>query len=64
LIDYSGGDPVIAEEIVRQSIANDWQGIFKLKTNNFGGKSARRVGQSLPPVNEDEKNKLLAKIGG
>jgi hypothetical protein len=34
LLEYSGGDPTIAEKIVAQSIANEWQGIFKLKNNN------------------------------
>ena len=35
------------------------------KRNNSSSRgSSNRVGQSLPPANEEEKSKLLAKIGG
>lgn len=34
------------------------------KRSNENKQSSGRVGQSLPPVSEDERNKLLAKIGG
>jgi len=38
LIEYSNGDPIIAEAIIEQSIANNWAGIFELKNNNNGNK--------------------------
>ena len=31
LFKMSGGDPVVADEIVEQSISNNWQGLFDLK---------------------------------
>jgi hypothetical protein len=31
LTKYSGGDPVIAAQIVERSIANEWQGLFEIK---------------------------------
>lgn len=31
LYEMSGGDPTLADEIVEQSIANNWQGLFELK---------------------------------
>lgn len=36
LIKMSGGDPLIADEIVEQSMANNYQGIFPLKSNSYG----------------------------
>ena len=33
LIEYSNGEPIIAEAIIEQSIANNWAGIFELKIN-------------------------------
>ena len=38
LIEYSNGEPIIAEAIIEQSIANNWAGIFELKNNNNGNK--------------------------
>jgi hypothetical protein len=60
LLEYSNKNPARAAQIVEQSIANEWQGLFELKTSS----QHRRSGQSLPPASEAEKNKLLAKIGG
>lgn len=34
LVEMSGGDLTKAQEIVKQSIANRWKGLFTLKTNN------------------------------
>ena len=42
LIDYSNGEPIIAEAIIEQSIANNWAGIFELKNNNNGNKQQNR----------------------
>lgn len=33
LLSMSGGNPAIADAIVEQSIANNWQGLFELKSN-------------------------------
>lgn len=34
LLALSGGDPAVAREVVRQSIANNWSGIFELRKNH------------------------------
>ena len=36
LSELSGGNPALAEKIINQSIANGWQGLFKLKNNKNG----------------------------
>lgn len=38
LVKISGGDENVSIEVLNQSIANGWQGIFELKTNNNGNK--------------------------
>ena len=43
LIEYSSGEPTIAEAIIEQSIANNWAGIFELKNNNNGNKQRNRL---------------------
>lgn len=39
LMEMSGGDPLIADEIVEQSMASNYQGIFPLKNNSYGRQS-------------------------
>lgn len=34
LVNLSGGNPQVADAIVEQSIANNWQGLFELKNGN------------------------------
>ena len=34
LFELSGGDPIIADKIIEQSMANNWAGLFALKNNN------------------------------
>ena len=41
LIKLSGGDPNIADMIVEQSMANNYQGIFELKGGNYGNSTSR-----------------------
>lgn len=41
LIKLSGGDPNIADMIVEQSMANNYQGIFELKGGNNGNSTSR-----------------------
>lgn len=36
IMEMSGGDPVVADAIVEQSMANNYQGIFPLKSNSYG----------------------------
>lgn len=43
LIDYSNGEPIIAEAIIEQSIANNWAGIFELKINGVTKKQNDNV---------------------
>ena len=35
LYEYSGGNPILANEIVEHSMANNYQGIFPQKNNNY-----------------------------
>ena len=39
IMEMSGGDPVVADAIVEQSMANNYQGIFPLKSNSYGRQS-------------------------
>lgn len=55
----SGGNPEIASKIIDQSMANNWAGIFELKTTNK--KTQGRPGQILQPDKEGEA-KLLARF--
>ena len=43
LIEYSNGEPTIAEAIIEQSIANNWAGIFELNNNSNGNKKRNRL---------------------
>lgn len=43
LINLSAGDPVRQEEIIRQSMANGWQGLFELK-GGLNHETSRRTG--------------------
>ena len=43
LIEYSNGEPIIAEAIIEQSIANNWAGIFELKINGVTKKQNDNV---------------------
>ena len=43
LIEYSNGEPIIAEAIIEQSIANNWAGIFELKINGITKKQNDNV---------------------
>lgn len=36
IYEMSGGDPVVADAIVEQSMANNYQGLFPLKSNSYG----------------------------
>lgn len=65
LITLSGGDVDLAKKIVKQSIDMEWVGLFKLKNvNNFNcNKNNKLTGQYLPVENEEEKKRLLAKLG-
>lgn len=39
LVEYSGGDPVVAEEIIDQAIGNNYAGFFPPKRRNNGNKT-------------------------
>jgi hypothetical protein len=43
LLGYSRGDPAIAEQVVAQSIAKEWQGLFELKQLINNGKNNPRI---------------------
>jgi hypothetical protein len=58
LKEFSGNDPATAGQIVRQSMANNWAGIFGLKNSD-----TKAGGKSTPSAGE-RKRKLLEKLNG
>lgn len=55
LRELSNGDPDIARKIIRQSMANNWAGLFPLKTTNDYGRSAKNQ-----PPGPDELARAVA----
>lgn len=54
LKNLSQNNPTIAQEIIQQSMANNWAGIFPLKTEtNENRRTANNAGQSARPSTED-----------
>lgn len=52
LFEMAGGDIITARAIVEQSMANNWQGLFELKTDGgAGGKTGRYKGDSTIGTN-------------
>jgi predicted transcriptional regulator len=51
LMGFCNGDPAVAEQIVEQSIANEWQGLFKLQTQTNGTK--KTINQRLSVGKQD-----------
>lgn len=47
LVSLSNGNPAVAREIVEQSMANNWAGIFEIKQTN--GNDKHREGAGTPP---------------
>lgn len=52
LVKLSKGDPAIAEQIVNESIANNWAGLFELKNNkcDYENKKQTDVADSGDPI--------------
>ena len=49
IVRLAGGDPAVAMAIVEQSMANNWAGLFELKTDNDNGdKQQGGVARQLP----------------
>ena len=59
LLKMAGGDYIIAEGIIEQSIANGWQGLFELKTQNEnnGNISTAIAGFGFETANENANRK-------
>lgn len=55
LRELSNGEPDIARKIIRQSMANNWAGLFPLKTTNDYGRSAKNQ-----PPSPDELARAVA----
>ena len=53
LITLSRGDPQIADKIVKQSMANNWAGLFELKTTNNGASNGKNIGSKVHEVVTD-----------
>lgn len=41
MVNMSGGSPEVAMAIVEQSMANNWAGLFELKTENHGNRKSK-----------------------
>lgn len=64
LRNLSRGDPTTARQIIDKSIANNWAGIFELKSEIKGQPSGgQRIGQIKQPEDEERRRKLLEKFG-
>lgn len=57
LREMSGGDPAAAWKIVEQSIANNWAGIFPLKTEKQHG-----TGKNNSPATQNDDDELMRHI--
>ncbi len=58
LRNLSCGDPSVAAAIIDQSIANNWAGLFPLRS----GAQPQRIGQILQPSSEERERQLLDKF--
>lgn len=67
LENLSAGNPKIAEQIVDQSIANNWAGLFELKRQAYTPRGQPAIGQHIgqikQPETEEHKNRILEKFG-
>lgn len=66
LVGMSGGNPNIADAIVEQSIANNWQGLFELKNGYTTAITPNRQYRSSGAIVADRRNSVeeLAAIAG
>lgn len=53
LAQLSRGDPKTAMLIVKQSMANNWAGLFELKTNSNGSNNGKNIGSKVHEVVTD-----------
>lgn len=58
----SSGNEAIAKEIIMQSIANQWQGLFELKTNNNGKPSSNGTQKPGSKINGEQLNEAFTKF--
>ncbi len=65
----SGNDSQIAQQIIDQSIANNWAGLFELKRQAYYARGTptpargQHIGQIKQPESEEKKNRILANFG-
>lgn len=66
LFSMSGGDPALADEIVEQSIANNWQGLFELKNGTSTSITAAQRRPYIPRSVSDRRESVakLANLAG
>lgn len=69
LKELSGGFPEVAQKIIEQSMANNWAGLFPVKTvpgarghPPNAPATGQRVGQILQPETEEHKNSILERF--
>ncbi len=64
----SSGDPKVAQEVVDQSIANNWAGLFELKRQPYYARGqpmpaqGQHIGQIKQPKSEEARQKILDKF--
>ncbi len=65
---FSLGDPKVAQEVVDQSIANNWAGLFELKRQPYYARGqpmpaqGQHIGQIKQPKDEEARQKILDKF--
>ncbi len=66
----SEGKSDVAQQIIDQSIANNWAGLFELKRQAYYARNdtskvakGQHIGQILQPESEEKRNKILASFG-
>lgn len=69
LRNLSGNNPETAAQIIDQSIANNWAGLFELKRQAYTPRgqpqpaTGQHIGQIKQPETEEHKNRILEKFG-
>lgn len=68
LKELSGGSPEVAQQIIEQSMASNWAGLFPVKSvpgargHPVAPATGQRIGQIMQPDTEEHRNSILQKF--
>ncbi len=68
LKELSGGSPEVAQQIIEQSMASNWAGLFPVKSvpgtrgHPVSPATGQRIGQIMQPETEEHRNSILQKF--